>query len=238
MPRAIPSQPWLRHLARHVPLARAGEDPEGVHQVRIAAGRLDVWLRMRSLRVLRDDLRWLRKAAAQVRDLDVLLERRLPDGFQAWTRDERLRAHAALAGVLEAPRTTALVAALASLPPVGRTAARDYAAGELRELQRRGRRITRDDATSADMHAVRRSLRRIRYAREWLGLKTASLKALQDELGSLNDSAVALAHLDRSPHAQLLAEWRSELESDVRKRLELARAAWRGAKLAPRRSAH
>jgi CHAD domain-containing protein len=60
-------------LLATVPAARAGADPEGVHQLRVAVVHLRVWLDMGGWRVLHDDLRWLRAIAARVRDLDVQL---------------------------------------------------------------------------------------------------------------------------------------------------------------------
>jgi CHAD domain-containing protein len=35
---------WVAHLGAHLPLALSGEDPEGVHQVRVAGRRLRAYL--------------------------------------------------------------------------------------------------------------------------------------------------------------------------------------------------
>jgi CHAD domain-containing protein len=43
---------WVAHL----PLALSGEDPEGVHQVRVAGRRLRAYLDLLGFRVLKDDL--------------------------------------------------------------------------------------------------------------------------------------------------------------------------------------
>ena len=40
---AISVAPWLEHLERHLPVARLGGDPEGVHHLRVAAQRLRTW---------------------------------------------------------------------------------------------------------------------------------------------------------------------------------------------------
>jgi CHAD domain-containing protein len=227
----IPAAPWLRHLERHVPLARAGEDPEGVHQLRVAAGRLEVWLRMRGLRVLRDDLRWLRRAASRVRDFDVLLERELPAGFRAWVERERAQAHARMVAVLDAPRVPALFAALPVLEPPSRRAGRRYLERELAVAAGRGARLLRPRSSNEHFHSLRRSLRRIRYAREWLGLDSSEVKSLQDELGALNDAAAALANLERSGMQAQLRGWRAELAREAALAREQARSAWKRAKL-------
>src|SRR5262245_54899902 len=56
-PLAVACAPWLERLAAAIEVAAKGDDPEGVHQVRVAAGRLVVWLRLGARRALIDDLR-------------------------------------------------------------------------------------------------------------------------------------------------------------------------------------
>jgi CHAD domain-containing protein len=69
-------------LVEHDPVVRIGDDPEGVHQARVATRRLRSDLRtFRSLLepewndALRSELRWLGDELGAVRDADVLLER-------------------------------------------------------------------------------------------------------------------------------------------------------------------
>src|SRR5436190_7535261 len=69
-------------LLRHDPGVRIGDDPEDVHQARVATRRLRSDLRtFRSLldqeqaQVLRDELKWAADLLGDVRDADVLLER-------------------------------------------------------------------------------------------------------------------------------------------------------------------
>jgi len=78
--RAVVSS--VDRLITHDPVARLGEDPEGVHQARVATRRLRSDLRtFRSLlderwaTELSDELRWLGDVFGAVRDADVLLER-------------------------------------------------------------------------------------------------------------------------------------------------------------------
>lgn len=68
-------------LVKNGPLARKGDDPEGVHQLRVRARRLRSELKIvapaiksASLRRFRDELRWIGKILGQQRDLDVLSE--------------------------------------------------------------------------------------------------------------------------------------------------------------------
>ena len=69
-------------LFRHEAGVRIGEDPEAVHQARVATRRLRSTLRTFSGLLepdwtgpLRDELKWLADLLGQVRDADVLLER-------------------------------------------------------------------------------------------------------------------------------------------------------------------
>src|SRR5215211_7876434 len=69
-------------LFRHEAGVRTGEDPEAVHQARVATRRLRSTLRTFSSLLdpdwtdrLRDELKWLADLLGQVRDTDVLLER-------------------------------------------------------------------------------------------------------------------------------------------------------------------
>ena len=115
---SVDPQHWVRHLAKHLPIAREGKDPEGVHQIRVASRRLRVWLRMARLRVLVDDLGWFRDAASDIRDLDVLLADEQPEAFAAFLRRRRGPARKKLLQALNAPRTDGLVTALELLPPL------------------------------------------------------------------------------------------------------------------------
>ncbi len=81
--RAIASS--VDRLVTYDPAARLGEDPEGVHQARVATRRLRSDLRtFRSLldeqwsTQLSDELRWLGDVFGAVRDADVLFDRLAP----------------------------------------------------------------------------------------------------------------------------------------------------------------
>jgi CHAD domain-containing protein len=217
---------WLGRLIESVPLARAGTDPEGVHQIRVACARLDAWLRMGGRRVLRDDLRWLRHAASGVRDHDVLLRRKLPPPIVAWLGAERETARARLLAAFDSPRFTALLRALPLLAPVPRERALDFERSERRKVAARGRALQHDDVSIEALHRLRRTLRRLRYAREAVGMDARRIEDLQDELGRINDAATALRMLERCPRTARRPALHSALAEEVRDATEGVRKAW------------
>jgi CHAD domain-containing protein len=77
------------------------------------------------------------------------------------------------------------------------------------------------------LHAYRRALRRVRYAKEFLGLSTKRERALQEVLGEVNDLRVLkdllLAYLRRreDPEARSYLEGlENALEAAIRRALE------------------
>lgn len=187
-------RPWTEALDRHVRAARAAPEVESVHQLRVSAGRLAVWLRLARRHALRDDLDWLRKSAARVRDLDVLLARHGGEGWCAQLAAERSDAARELANELQAPRAEGLLQALEHLAPLEKQAA----AQRLERFRKRARAageraLEPDTPRTEELHRLRKRVRRLRYALEWLGRGSGAEKELQDALGRLHDSAVASA---------------------------------------------
>lgn len=189
---SIPLAPWLEHLELHLPLAREGADPEGVHQVRVALGRLETWLRAADVRILRDDLRWLRRAGSRVRDLDVQLAADPPALFADALNTARDTARAEWLEHVDAPRTHALIDALRNLPPLAAARIDAYTDAAARKVARRGKALAAHTTDLARYHALRRAVRRLRYALEWAGRSARPVKELQDALGELNDAVVTL----------------------------------------------
>ena len=184
--------------ARRLVLAPAGvvldEDPEAVHQARVATRRLrsnmrtfgplldDAWRR-----ALGDELRWLAGLMQPIRDADVMLEtletaartldptRTTPESVLARLLVERQEAREELLTMLQSERTDQLldrVIAASSSPQV-LDDAHDMAPRDLRSLARRAEgRLSRaaskvDAATSADeLHRMRIAAKRARYAAE------------------------------------------------------------------------
>lgn len=220
---------WLLHLHDQLPAAAAGRDPRAVHQLRVAAARLRVWLELAGLRVLRDDLRWLRDAAGPVRDLDVLLGRTPPPAWNAWLRERRSVARARLAAALATPRPAALVEAFSRLEPVPEPTARRGLGRALKRVRRRGRAAEEAPSCLDSVHRLRRALRRLRYASEWLGGRPKALRRLQEELGELNDRDQALRLLEAWPDRDQLSDERERLLAERAERHAAALEAWRRA---------
>ena len=182
-------------LVSHDPIARVGEDPEGVHQARVAVRRLRSDLR--TFRPLLDgdwaealgvELRWLGRLLAPVRDAEVLgarLQERIEgmvglelasakvllDGLEAGHLEARRR----LLGGLDSRRYEELVVRLVrgALKPVIRTGVFDRPAENLGSLMDRPwARLSKSAAalgagsSDAAFHATRIDAKRVRYGAE------------------------------------------------------------------------
>lgn len=187
----------LTSLSRALGGLSAGADAEkAVHDVRTSCRRLDVFLRLAGLHVFRDDLRWLSKSLADVRDADVVLALDFEGAasFKAALARRRRGLLEAARGLATAARTEALVHGLSLLRGIPERAAARRAAG----LERRAAAAW--ERSLEGLHSHRRAVRRARYAREWLGLDAEQLRAEQELLGSVCDLACLRAQLE---HARL-----------------------------------
>ena len=180
---------WVAHLEAHLPLALSGEDPEGVHQVRVAGRRLWAYLELLGHRILRDDLRFLVRQAGRVRDLEVALGWALPQGVRGQLEAELKEAREALSGLLLSPWMGALLRSLRHLPPLDKGQARKRLKRLQERLEARFLEL-RAEPSLERLHAYRRALRRVRYAKEFLGLPARRERALQEVLGEFNDLEV------------------------------------------------
>jgi len=217
---------WVAHLEAHLPLALSGEDPEGVHQVRVAGRRLRAYLELLGHRILRDDLRFLVRQAGRVRDLEVALGWALPQGVRGQLEAELKEAREALSGLLLSPWMGALLRSLRHLPPLDKGQARKRLKRLQERLEDRFLEL-RAEPSLERLHAYRRALRRVRYAKEFLGLSTKRERALQEVLGEVNDLRVLkdllLAYLHRreDPEARSYLEGlEGALEAATRRALE------------------
>lgn len=189
---------WLDHLEDARTLALAG-DVEGVHQVRVAARRLRVWLAFTGHEALQEELRWLCGALALSRDLDVYGE-----VFTTSTLAElRPRAMEETVAALESERWFELRDRLNEVRPPKKSKAKRA----LKKLERRlkERRASLPPRDGAALHRLRRTARRVRYAREWLGRDAADLAREQDRLGALCD-LLSLEGLARGQQAEIPAQ--------------------------------
>ena len=189
-----------------------GEDPEGVHLLRVTGRRLRVGLELAALRPLRDDLAWLTGGLGPLRDLDVLLATRgIPRGLRAWASSKRREVRPQALALLDDIRFRSLVRALRSLPEPAPGDVKDRLHGFERLVTKAARRHAkieipshRDRQPVPDLvalrdlpalersHALRRAIRELRYAREWAGLDVGPLRAAQDVFGVLSDDALLL----------------------------------------------
>jgi CHAD domain-containing protein len=171
-------------LARWVQRCHDARDIDAAHGLRVLTRRIDAWLRLGRWRVLRDDLRWLRRTAEEARDLDVLIEAAPGGRATARLRRRRAKAGEVLVRQLDDPRAAAIVAALGHLPGVDR--------GSAREGVRRAAAaaLARDDTSPEGLHALRRSLRRVRHSLEWLGEDATPLVEVQTALGAVSDAFI------------------------------------------------
>jgi CHAD domain-containing protein len=182
-------------LLRHDAAVRLGEDPEAVHQARVATRRIRSTLRTFSSLLepgwtggLRGELRWLAGLLGAVRDADVLLQRFRADLAAVPTEDaalgpglleglegQREAVHDLLLSEMAGRRYTTLlddlVAAAASpalLPGADRPAAEalpPLVAEPWRKLAKAVRAAGRQPG-DAELHQIRIRAKRVRYAAE------------------------------------------------------------------------
>ncbi|MFN2479127.1 MAG: CHAD domain-containing protein [Pseudonocardiaceae bacterium] len=208
----------LRALLAHDPGTRVGEDPEELHQMRVAVRRMRAMLKAaRSLldRAWADDLRaelgWLGRALGPVRDADVLVERfrsraaafddtsceAVETLIEALVAD-RETARAEMLAVLESRRYTVLLRRLATAVsgplPTPRV---PLAVGSLVELVRveyrslsNAVRAAGEDPPDNVLHALRIQGKRLRYTSELVA--ASGRKAEREPVRKLVASTVEL----------------------------------------------
>jgi CHAD domain-containing protein len=252
-----------RALLTHEAGVRIGTDPENLHKHRVAARRARAFLRATRLLTapewrepLNEGLRVLGKLTGPVRDLDVLIEyldaARPTLGDDDQPGVERLRAQlqaereahreALLAGLASDEYRT-LVEGLDAQPElagkIDSIPLDDIAMRELRQLLKAIRRLD-DHPADAELHALRITVKRARYAAELAGPGDAArdrflelARKLQTLLGDHQDAAVAEARLRAAAAtsdagaafaAGLLAERQQARRARVTKQLP---EAWR-----------
>jgi CHAD domain-containing protein len=186
----------LHRLVSHDPAVRIGNDPEAVHQARVATRRLRSDLRTFRLVVdrsitepLRDELKWLGSKLGAVRDIDVLtelLQAKLallgePDAAPAGDllrelERARREAHDELVEVMRGARYARLLdrlVAAARRPPVAGKAAKRRAASVVPKLVRRPwHQLSQTvkalprSPSDTELHEVRKRAKQARYAAE------------------------------------------------------------------------
>lgn len=195
-------------------------NPEALHQGRVALRRLRAALTLfrrpvgdARYRGLQDEVRELANALGSARDLDVFWENygaELSPSEQDRVRAARLEAAAIMENTLGSQKTRSLMIDLVGWSTLGAWR-HSNEAGEpiLRfarpELDRLWRKVRQqgaklDELDFAERHRLRVTIKKMRYATEFLGSLFAqrevrafrnSLVAAQDLLGDLNDQMVA-----------------------------------------------
>lgn len=181
-----------RHFAKmlaHEPGVRLGEDPEELHDMRVATRRLRAALKLysdvlpkRSERYERD-LRWVAGAMGEVRDLDVHLERlseKTPrngedlEEIVALLRERRVEARRRMLQVLDSNRYERLIANFAGTLRRGRSptptdpvleAAPDLVRDRYKKVRKSAKKLS-EDSPPEHLHDLRKKGKRLRYALE------------------------------------------------------------------------
>ncbi|PZS37225.1 MAG: metal-chelation protein CHAD [Pseudonocardiales bacterium] len=208
----------LRALLAHDPGTRVGEDPEELHEMRVAVRRMRATLKAaRPLldRVWADELRaelgWLGRALGPVRDADVLIERfrdraaafddrgreAVETLIEALVAD-RVNARADMLAALGSRRYTTLLRRLATavsrpLPtPLGRVATPSLVELVRAEYRRLAKavRAAGEDPPDEVLHALRIQGKRLRYTGELVA--TSGRKRERQPVRKLVESTVAL----------------------------------------------
>ncbi|MDP2274669.1 MAG: CHAD domain-containing protein [Archangium sp.] len=194
----LQAKAWLERLDDARTLALAG-DAEGVHQVRVAARRLRVWLGFKGHAALEEALRWACGELALLRDLEIFGEALMAEPLA----ELKARATQQAVEALESPRWSALRQALEQTRAPKKSRARRASSKLERRLEKR--RATLPAGEGDALHALRRSIRRVRYAQEWLGIDASALAAEQERLGALCD-LLALRAFAKSQRVEVPAQ--------------------------------
>jgi inorganic triphosphatase YgiF len=244
----------LGHLVANQPAGIAG-DPEGIHQMRVAVRRLrtalllfEPHLEAHATARFEDALRRLGRTFGEARDWDVFCGQILQQPLgsaSGWcgpleqpAAARREAAHRKSTHELQEPPFTALVLGLAAWSEQGRAMPGLIGDDQLRrpieelcprlldrlarKVKRRGRHI---DGSDAARHALRKSLKKLRYATDYLQslyprkpvkYYRRACKKLLRVLGDINDAVAASAlaeslasqaRTDLTPSVGALATW-------------------------------
>jgi len=203
-------RPYLREqyarMLAHDPGVRVGNDPEDLHQLRVATRRLRSVLKTAApildrawVDEIRSELAWLTGELGPARDLDVMIPYLREEAASLEPADRKALAPlfkkldearaVTRSGVLEALRSERYLALLAGIeaaaagpPSGGEGSVRAEVEGEFRKL-RKAMRVVAEDPSDEAIHQARINGKRARYATE----------LLEDELGKPGAKLVAAA---------------------------------------------
>jgi triphosphatase len=181
-----------RHFAAmlaHEPGVRLGEDPEELHDMRVATRRLRAALKLysnalpkRAERYERD-LRWVAGALGEVRDLDVHLERlseetsrngEVLEEVVSLLRERQVEARRAMLKTLDSNRYERLIASFSATLRRGRSptptapileAAPDLLSDRYKKVRKAANKLS-EESPPEHFHDLRKKGKRLRYALE------------------------------------------------------------------------
>lgn len=253
-------QLWLQGqvaaLLEHDPGTRLGSDVEDLHQLRVATRRLRAFIRAgrpllkaEPTDALRAELGWLGSALGPARDLDVLVEHFRAESeavgggaadLVATLETRRLEARTVLLEALESVRYLRLLDSLEAFvgtPPLVDGATVSLASIWWKETKKLRRAVAAlgEEPADDDLHAVRISIKRARYAAELgaheLGQTGIAFveraKVAQDVLGVHQDATVGIEQVRTwaSDRPEVVAVAEQIIEHEHARKRD-ARAAW------------
>lgn len=252
----------MRKLRKALPIAEKGEDPEGIHQARVATRRLRAVLaelggvvyEPRQVQVLRRGLRKLARTLGVVRDADVFLialdayaaphDEEFRSGLQPlydFVNQQREEGRTGMFELLNSHKHACLIDQLLAfvtlqgegvlkngdLEGVVPSQVRDFA-GSMIWSRYEAIRAYEPIIASADLptvHQLRIEVKRLRYVLDLFSDALSKSKTLrnacadiQEHLGDLNDTDVALTLLNNLEEQHELTPALEEYRADVLKR--------------------
>lgn len=210
-----------RWLADVKDSARSLGDARAVHRLRVGLERLRIWALLADAEGARGELRWARRQAAAVRDIDVCLALRPPPRIAAALREARPPLQRRLERSLASRRFSSVIDALQATPAPSRPSAARRAGAVVRRALAQVKATHERRWTARSVHALRRALRRSRYALDWLGEPSEDLEALQQVLGAACDRRMAIRRLRGGPPDQ--RRYRRRLASELAVIVEASR---------------
>jgi inorganic triphosphatase YgiF len=244
----------LEHMQHNHAGVIAADDPEYIHQMRVATRRLRACLRLFSALLptgfvgeLLPPLRAMMDLLGKARDLDILLAEiaapvtaALPDeprlaALASIIGDRRQAARADAIGHLESPefgqamiRVTALLHQAPFVDPTGHGPVDEFTARQLRRLRRKVRRLV-EQARPTDpttLHALRIGIKRLRYALEFFAplARHKTRRQLADRLAGVQGTLGQLN--DLASAGRLLMDCADD-DNNLREAITLI-AGWHG----------
>jgi len=208
----------IRHFRLNEPLVVRDQNPEALHQARVAMRRLRSALslfrpavRDRDFDRIRDELRWFTSQLGHARNLDVYLDSDLPKQERKGLLKQRADAYRMVTEAMDSRRIQLLMIDLVAWLAVGEWRSSKKAGRPLTAFaERRISQLWLDITAHGDLrgmadeerHRLRIEIKKLRYALDSLqGLYTSAarrqrqftsaIEALQEALGHLNDIATA-----------------------------------------------